>query len=200
MSDYLTGVEAYELDAVEAVLDADPSSSDVVYKETIDLSERAIAAVAAKRAGDGGGGGGSQPGTLIVASELAVSVPAQFVTEAVLDGDDTEIGFTVSEGNLQPWVDVDGNIIKPGLFVMFASVEITTPTTNPALEVTWTGPAQATEVFVPGTVGRKFTEVFSLAASDLPYHPTTYISSAVDATGILAVDPVVSCLALATEE
>lgn len=59
MSDYLTGVEAYELDAVEAVLDAEPSSSDVVYKETIDLSERAIAAVAAKRAG-GGGDGGSQ--------------------------------------------------------------------------------------------------------------------------------------------
>jgi len=53
----LDGYEETSLEAVEAVLDGNPSSSADVYLETLAHSERALAAVAAKRAGGGGGGG-----------------------------------------------------------------------------------------------------------------------------------------------
>lgn len=52
----LTGYEDHQLDRVEEILDANPSTSAEVYRSTIDLDPRAIAAVAAKRAGDGAGG------------------------------------------------------------------------------------------------------------------------------------------------
>lgn len=55
-ADFLVGVEEYELAFVEDVLDDNPSDSQTVYKETINMSERSIAAVAALRAGSGGGG------------------------------------------------------------------------------------------------------------------------------------------------
>lgn len=98
VSDYLTGVEAYELDAVEAVLDADPSSSDVVYKETIDLSERAVAAVAAMRAGSGGGGGGSQPLTVvqITASESPYTASAGDMVVVDTTADTVEVNLPAS--------------------------------------------------------------------------------------------------------
>jgi hypothetical protein len=64
----LTGYEAESIVEVEAVLDDSPADADEVYQRTIGHSERAIAAVAAKRAGSGGGGGGSTP----VAANLAL--------------------------------------------------------------------------------------------------------------------------------
>jgi hypothetical protein len=60
-ADYLIGVEEYELAFVEDVLDDSPVDAQTVYKETIAMSERSIAAVAAKRAGEGGGGGDPVP-------------------------------------------------------------------------------------------------------------------------------------------
>lgn len=56
------GYEASSIEFVEDVLDAGSPTSVEVYLETRDVSERAIAAVAAARA-DAGGGGGSPTGT-----------------------------------------------------------------------------------------------------------------------------------------
>lgn len=58
MSEPLTGYEATSVADVESFLNDNPAaSSDEVYLGTVGHSERAIAAVAAKRAGSGGGGG-----------------------------------------------------------------------------------------------------------------------------------------------
>lgn len=51
----LTGYEDHELDSVEEILDDNPATSADVYRSTIAFDPRAIAAVAAKRAGTGGG-------------------------------------------------------------------------------------------------------------------------------------------------
>jgi hypothetical protein len=52
----LTGYEASSVAEIGAILDASPATADDVYLETMNYSERAIAAVAAKRSGSGGGG------------------------------------------------------------------------------------------------------------------------------------------------
>jgi hypothetical protein len=54
MPEPLTGYEASSVAEIEAILDASPADSDTVYQQTVGYSERALAAVAAKRAGSGG--------------------------------------------------------------------------------------------------------------------------------------------------
>jgi hypothetical protein len=62
MTEQLTGYEASSVAEVGAILDALPADAAEVYLLTMAYSERAIAAVAAKRAG----GGGSLPNPFIV--------------------------------------------------------------------------------------------------------------------------------------
>lgn len=54
MAEDLTGYEASELERVEALLDAQPDSSEALYYDTIGFDPRAISVVAAKRAGNTG--------------------------------------------------------------------------------------------------------------------------------------------------
>jgi len=56
VTEQLTGYEASSVAEIGAILDASPATADDVYLDTMNYSERAIAAVAAKRAGGGGGG------------------------------------------------------------------------------------------------------------------------------------------------
>jgi hypothetical protein len=53
MTEQLTGYEASSVAEIEAILDGSPADADQVYLDTIGYSERALAAVAAKRAGSG---------------------------------------------------------------------------------------------------------------------------------------------------
>jgi hypothetical protein len=72
VSGELTGYEAESVAEVGAVLDDNPADADEVYLRTMGHSVRAIAAVAAKRAG---GGGGVTPGTVLpVADPAGVTV------------------------------------------------------------------------------------------------------------------------------
>ena len=84
--DYLVGVEEYELAFVEDVLDDSPADAQTVYKETIQISPRAIAAVAALRAGTGGGG---------IAATL---FDANTVLKA--DSDDTPVALTMGASTM----------------------------------------------------------------------------------------------------
>jgi hypothetical protein len=68
VTEQLTGYEASSVAEIEAILDDSPADADQVYLDTIGYSERAIAAVAAKRAG---GGGGVTPGTVLPVADPA---------------------------------------------------------------------------------------------------------------------------------
>jgi hypothetical protein len=54
VTEQLTGYEASSVAEIGAILDASPATADDVYLDTMNYSERAIAAVAAKRSGGGG--------------------------------------------------------------------------------------------------------------------------------------------------
>jgi hypothetical protein len=108
----LTGYEKESVDEVGAILDVMPADADEVYLRTIGLSERAIAAVAAKRAGSGGGG-------ISIAYE---SFSGDYVP--VLDDDGpTAIPWTTSNGP-DVLLDISNvtqpNVLEDGVYAIMA--------------------------------------------------------------------------------
>jgi hypothetical protein len=81
MTEQLTGYEASSVAEIEAILDASPADADTVYLDTIAYSERAIAAVAAKRAGSGGGGSLPADWSVTGDSEITSSDEVTFLVQ-----------------------------------------------------------------------------------------------------------------------
>jgi hypothetical protein len=79
LTEQLTGYEASSVAEIGAILDGSPSSADEVYLDTMNYSERAIAAVAAKRAGGGGGGGALSVSSVKLTNAQVLALPTTAV-------------------------------------------------------------------------------------------------------------------------